>query len=333
MENYDNEEMGINVSNPKKPLSRELPSMRKPFTIKDLAEGKCAVEHNGNLEQLNNILKLAFPESYSSTSGVLRYYFINNFELKLWDSSDETDLPTQSVSDFILPIFTIQDFVEGRCAILNDGNLEQLRKVLKVAFPKDKDVTAGKSLYYYRCPTVNKIWNSGDFTYLPIQSIKDFFETGIDRTITPEKAKEIIKIACKDWRLKLLKIWANNIALDENIEISEEFYSSMRKASTLEQNCFLDTIFGKDKPVIDFDKLKTGSIVKIELTKQEIKFPNHLDLDEPFDIVLLNSAYIILGSEFTQGDYEKQITLHQNGLFCCFRSDKNMDFITEVIEY
>jgi len=331
MENLNNN-MENNVSN-KKPLSRELPCMREKYTIKDIANGKCAVEHNSTLEQLNNILKLAFPESYSSTSGVLKYYFINNFELKLWDSSDETDLPVQSVSDFILPIFTIQDLVEGKCSVLNDGSIEQLRKLLKLAFPEDEDVTAGKSKYYYKCPPISKIWNSGDYTSLPVQSIKDFVEAGVDRSITPEKAKSIIKIACNNWRQKLLKIWANNIALDEKIEVSEEFYQEMRGVCTEEQNGIFDTIFGKDKPKIDFDKLKVGSVVKIELTKQEIKFPNHLDLDEPFDIVLLNSPYIILGREFTQGDYKKQTTLHQNGLYCCFCSDENLDFITDVIEY
>lgn len=45
-------------------------------------------------------------------------------------------------------MFTIQDLREGKCAIINDGTLEQLQKVLKQAFPLDGITAIGNYRYY-----------------------------------------------------------------------------------------------------------------------------------------------------------------------------------------
>ena len=44
------------------------------FTIKDLSEGRCAVINDGTLEELHQILKLAFDNSFS-VCGVSKYWF------------------------------------------------------------------------------------------------------------------------------------------------------------------------------------------------------------------------------------------------------------------
>jgi hypothetical protein len=61
-----------------------------------------------------------------------------------------------------------------------------------------------------------------------------------------EHATDIINIACSTWREKLAKLWATDIVLMRNIEISEDFYKEMRKACTAEQHKLFDDIFGKD---------------------------------------------------------------------------------------
>jgi hypothetical protein len=77
-------------------------------------------------------------------------------------------------------------------------------------------------------------------------------------SITAEDAKRIIDIACINWREKLAKEWATQIVLDREVEISEEFYKSMREACTTEQHKLFDDIFGGDGFLTpeDFEELR-----------------------------------------------------------------------------
>jgi hypothetical protein len=66
------------------------------------------------------------------------------------------------------------------------------------------------------------------------------------RKLSPANAQRIIDAACYSWREKLAVLWAKNIVLEKDIEISEDFYKEMRKACTPPQNELFDEIFGKD---------------------------------------------------------------------------------------
>lgn len=69
--------------------------------------------------------------------------------------------------------FNIEDLAQGRCAVKNDGTLEELREVLSKAFP-DAPKTFGSSKFYLKSP-LSKTWASGDtLAGLPAQSVKDF---------------------------------------------------------------------------------------------------------------------------------------------------------------
>ena len=77
------------------------------FTIEDLKQGKCAVINDGTLEELHKVLRLAFPDSILDVSGGCRHYFLdkklkNEEEIYVWDLDENTDLPTQSVKDFLI---------------------------------------------------------------------------------------------------------------------------------------------------------------------------------------------------------------------------------------
>lgn len=45
------------------------------FTIKDWAEGRCAVKNDGTVEELNKVLKAAFPVKNQSAIGSCDIYF------------------------------------------------------------------------------------------------------------------------------------------------------------------------------------------------------------------------------------------------------------------
>jgi hypothetical protein len=71
--------------------------MKNRFTIKDLSEGNCAVINDGAVEELNQVLFMAFP-GCSIASGNYMFYLKSSGN---WDSVDYTDLPTQSVGEFL----------------------------------------------------------------------------------------------------------------------------------------------------------------------------------------------------------------------------------------
>lgn len=69
------------------------------FTIKDLAEGRCAVKNDGTVEELNKVLRAAFPGCEESTGHWIYYakhYYSNN-----WASFTRIEIPFQSVKDFL----------------------------------------------------------------------------------------------------------------------------------------------------------------------------------------------------------------------------------------
>lgn len=71
-------------------------------------------------------------------------------------------------------MFTIEDLSKGRCAVINDGTLEQLREVLSLAFPKDGSPVRGEYKFYSIDSSNSNEWYPVDAISLPTQSVKDF---------------------------------------------------------------------------------------------------------------------------------------------------------------
>lgn len=72
---------------------------------------------------------------------------------------------------------------KGEIAILNDGSVEELRKVLIEVWPDDKvsKRAEGCDKYYYR--DTDEIWEADEETSLPAHSVKDFFMNTKDKAI------------------------------------------------------------------------------------------------------------------------------------------------------
>ena len=73
--------------------------------------------------------------------------------------------------------YTIEDLAQGRCAVINDGSVEELREVLRRAFPEDCDYKNwvndwARSNYYYSIHSGK--WIRRSYTPVPAQSVKDF---------------------------------------------------------------------------------------------------------------------------------------------------------------
>lgn len=76
------------------------------YTIKDITEGKCAVINDGTFEELETVLKKAFPDAKYKLLGKMTYYRLSKTKDEWLGINHIHDfLPTQSVKDFLKPLF------------------------------------------------------------------------------------------------------------------------------------------------------------------------------------------------------------------------------------
>lgn len=89
-------------------------------------------------------------------------------------------------------MYTIKDLAEGRVAVINDGTLEELQKVIKEAFPNDISIPTGVSRYYFQSLQDTTKWASTDsFCIKPTQSVKDFLKP-IEEPWVPKRGDKIL---------------------------------------------------------------------------------------------------------------------------------------------
>ena len=70
--------------------------------IKQLREGTIALKNDGTLDELNKVLKYAFPNEPSESKGTFKYYYKRPY-FNEWVCSDKIDVPTHSVKEFLKP--------------------------------------------------------------------------------------------------------------------------------------------------------------------------------------------------------------------------------------
>jgi len=68
--------------------------------------------------------------------------------------------------------FTIKDLQEGKCAIFNSSTLQDLNKVIQLAFPGSSKCSGHYNYYFSKGTT----WTCDNKTNLPDQLTKDFLE-------------------------------------------------------------------------------------------------------------------------------------------------------------
>ena len=70
--------------------------------IKQLREGTIAVKNDSTIDELNKVLRYAFPNEPSESKGIANYYFAG-LNKDYWTLEDTTNLPTHSVKEFLKP--------------------------------------------------------------------------------------------------------------------------------------------------------------------------------------------------------------------------------------
>lgn len=113
-------------------------------------------------------------------------------------------------------MYTIQDLTDGKVAVINDGTLEELKIVLKAAFPNDSYKIHGACKYYIKSEYHNS-WKPLDIIIEPTQSVKDFIKlmNTPDYSIAGTKLPVIPKGT--QFRVKGWPVNASNNILTQNL--------------------------------------------------------------------------------------------------------------------
>jgi hypothetical protein len=116
---------------------------------------------------------------------------------------------------------TIKDLSNGKVACLNDVNVDQLRKVMRAAFPKDTIMPSGADRFYIKCKRNKDEWTGEYDTSLPTVSAEALLKeiennTTMDKPMTHQEAiKNLIVLrdfhTPKDMMYKALDLAIKNI--------------------------------------------------------------------------------------------------------------------------
>jgi hypothetical protein len=95
--------------------------------------------------------------------------------------------------------YTINDLREGRVAVINDGTVEELRKVLKHAFSNDHFKPDGTYQFYIVDPDEDGVWDCADKVTTPTQSVKVFIEEIERPSSDPLTLENCEFVRCDSW--------------------------------------------------------------------------------------------------------------------------------------
>lgn len=156
--------------------------------------GEIALENDGTIDQLNEIISNAFPQ-YKGVDFVGSNKFYRGVPGGLDPTNDIPVEPILSVTDFYkkpkvmkLNQKLIQDLRDGKIVVKNTGTVEELKMILNQAFPEDKTGIAGKGAYYYR-------WMPNRWNCAPIASnrkavnVEEFFKVNRTGTINDSQSR------------------------------------------------------------------------------------------------------------------------------------------------
>lgn len=114
---------------PSKGRKFDVEVVQEAFTIADLAEGRIVVERDGSIEDLDRILKAAFPNDRESAigQGWEHYKYFHRMDDRQWnafedDELEENDLPVVKVSELIGQVErSVNEQFEGASEGVNEG--------------------------------------------------------------------------------------------------------------------------------------------------------------------------------------------------------------------
>jgi len=152
--------------------------------------------------------------------------------------------------------------------------------------------------------------------------------------VTKKELGKIYEVACATWKAKIQDLTLRS-PFGADIELSQTEIDEMFKAATESQTPVLESIFGKQREEIDFDRIKTGSKVMLQYTGEHCCGFDAIDRTQPVDVVFFKTPHLIDHNPKFQakGSHSLYCTFHQNGKYVLFSASDNLDYIVKVVEY
>jgi hypothetical protein len=115
--------------------------------------------------------------------------------------------------------YTIEDLRNGEVFVVNDGSLEELRKVIKLAFPDDDEVPSGRSIFYgtYTGTVYWTSYTDVKFYDKPTQSAKDFLDSDAPKNDNFESNVSDVLDQIKQMLISKNKKYGNSALQPSNI--------------------------------------------------------------------------------------------------------------------
>jgi len=154
------------------------------YTIEDLSKGLVVLYNPNKSNKAADVIKKAFPYDIGNCFGTASHYRKDKSGEFRWTTGTDQmgRLPIQHLDVFLKQLemkkeFTIQDLAEGRCAVHNDGTLDELNLVLKAAFPNDISApTKRGNDFYFAISSESSQWALSPNTDKPHQSVKNIYQ-------------------------------------------------------------------------------------------------------------------------------------------------------------
>jgi len=146
---------------------------------------------------------------------------------------------------------------------------------------------------------------------------------------------EIHSIACSVWKTKIASQFLIRTDSTQHIKFTQQEIDEMFSVATEKQKPVLEKIFGKQPKPIEWNKLKTGSKVMIKYTGEHCDGIDKIDLQKPVHILFYKTPHSVNSIEgfLKESHYPEYCTFMQDNNIVLFAANKNIDYITEVIEY
>jgi hypothetical protein len=258
-----------------------------------------------------------------------------------WD--EQTFLEYCGIESFVLP--------EKWCVEITESNREVLLNWVR---KQPNYNNYGEHCFYPGNTAVSK--HPFDDTYLYVYSPSDFLKAHpkykqitfqeFEKHVLKQEHMETIKvsaaqvlriheIACQDWQARIVKDYLPRINKNQEIEFTRSEVDEMFRAAIPKQVPTLESIFGVRRKPIEWDKIKTGSKVMIQYTGEHCSGIKSIDLSKPVDVVFYKTPHLINDDAVfkRKSNHASYCTFFQHGKYVVFSAEKNVDYITEVIEY
>lgn len=150
------------------------------------------------------------------------------------------------------------------------------------------------------------------------------------RKLKREDFKKIYEVACGDWKPKLLDWYGTKFAVEEEIEVKDSEYKTMRSACTKEQHKVFDSIFGEEaglpKTVEEAIKLLGEKDEEVKLLRRMGGLPAHIIAEQELVVITkaLNDGWV---ADFNDHDQIKYVLwwylggeFRLDSWYCCLSS-------------